>query len=74
MFVKKSPKDFYVFAFKFCPQTHFSKTSSFLFTLSVMVFSILQAKIGNFTFIPSQGWVMESHNICPSQWADFCQY
>ncbi len=22
----------------------------------------------------SQGWVMEFHDICPSNWADFCQY
>ena len=21
-----------------------------------------------------QGWVRGSHNICPSRWADFCQY
>ena len=21
-----------------------------------------------------QGWVMISHDICPSKWADFCQY
>ncbi len=23
---------------------------------------------------PGEGWVMESHAICPSLWANFCRY